>query len=43
MNLFFKLIWNDLKKTKKKGKIRLETSSYLSLHIDNSIENLDPK
>ena len=31
---FFKLIWNDLKKTKKKGKIRLETSSYLSLHID---------
>ena len=31
---FFKLIENDFKKTKKKGKIRLDASSYFSLHID---------
>ncbi len=31
---FFKFIEEDLKRTRKKGKMRLETSSYLSLHLD---------
>lgn len=40
---FFKLISNDLKKTNKKGKIRLETSSYLSLHIDEIYKKFGAK